>query len=116
MAKEAIEFLTPDVESDYDITFHHDQLCIKLPFLTNARAIKNVLFDTETRIVTVLYNENMKTPIQDDVFIFNKSIKSIDTVPDCVEFKMNVLSLLKMELYTFYYDHGKLYILFKIIK
>lgn len=119
MAIEAIKFIKSENDNiDYDVSYHHDTLFIRLPFLTNIQALKNITYDKDNRVVTLSMNEGMKSIdkliADDSVFLFHKTIKSVDSNVGEIQFKINVFNLLNLEFSHYYYEYGQIYILFKI--
>lgn len=119
MAIEAIKFIKSENDNiDYDVSYHHDTLFIRLPFLTNIQALKNITYDKDSRVVTLSMNEGMKSIdkliADDSVFLFHKTIKSVDSNVGEIQFKINVFNLLNLEFSHYYYEYGQIYILFKI--
>lgn len=119
MAIEAIKFIKSENDNiDYDVSYHHDTLFIRLPFLTNIQALKSITYDKDSRVVTLSMNEGMKSIdkliADDSVFLFHKTIKSVDSNVGEIQFKINVFNLLNLEFSHYYYEYGQIYILFKI--
>lgn len=110
----AIELLNSNgLELQNCVYYDESKLVIQIPFFDSVMNIDVITYDSLERIITIKLKYTTDNEVSNTQFNFNNSIPTINTLPK-VQFKINVLQLLDLELNNYFYKSGKLNIVMKV--